>query len=125
MDEFLTEENLTAELAAKKESTHEEEGHLTVDVFKRDHHIMVQSTIAGVNPNDVDVSITKDMVTIRGKRTHEEKIKTSDYYHSELYWGSFSRSVILPVDIDPDNAKASIKNGVLTIKLPVLNKNSD
>lgn len=123
MDELLTEENLTADLVAKKEPL-PEEGHLIVDVFRKDDNIIVQSTVAGVNPEDMDISITKDMVTIKGRRIHEEKIKTSDYYHRELYWGSFSRSVILPVDIDPDTSKASIKNGVLTIKLPILNGRS-
>src|SRR3989344_8410849 len=97
-----------------------EEGHLTVDVFRNRNDIIVQSTIAGTDPNDIDISITKDMVTIKGQRTTEEKIKSSDYYHRELYWGSFSRSIILPVDIDPDNAKASMKNGILTIRLPIL-----
>jgi len=107
------------QLAAKKEQT---EGHLTVDVYKSGNDIVVQSTLAGADPNDIDVTITKDMVTVRGHRNTEEKIKTADYYHRELYWGSFSRSVILPEDIDPDNAKASIKNGVLTIRLPRLKK---
>jgi len=97
-----------------------EEGHLTVDVFQSGKDIVIQSTIAGTDPKDIDVSITKDMVTIKGVRSSEEKIKTSDYYHRELYWGSFSRSIILPSEIDPDKAKASIKNGVLTIRLPTL-----
>ena len=97
-----------------------EEGHLTVDVFRSGNDIIIQSTIAGTDPNDMDISITKDMVTIKGQRSTEEKIKSSDYYHRELYWGSFSRSIILPVDIDPDNAKASMKNGILTIRLPIV-----
>jgi len=111
---------IQAQLAAKKET--QGEGHLTVDVFKSGNDIIVQSTIAGADPADLDISITKDMVTIRGRREFENKIKTSDYYHRELYWGSFSRSIILPVDIDPDNAKATMKNGVLTIRLPRLEK---
>lgn len=113
-------EEFQAKLAAAKKEV--QEGHLTVDVFKSGNDIVVQSTLAGADPNDIDVTITKDMVTIRGHRSMEEKIKTSDYYHRELYWGSFSRSIILPEDIDPDNAKASIKNGVLTIRLPSLKK---
>ena len=109
-----------AQLAAKKNNP--EEGHLTVDVFQSNDDIVIQSTIAGTDPNDIDVSITKDMVTIRGNSTPLEKISATAYYHRELYWGSFSRSIILPADIDPDNAKASIKNGVLTIRLPKLTK---
>lgn len=106
------------QLTAKKEP--QEEGHLTVDVFKNGDDIVIQSTIAGADPNNIDISITKDMVTIRGNRNAEEKIKSSDYYHRELYWGPFSRSILLPADIDPDNSKASMKNGVLTIRLPKL-----
>lgn len=111
---------LQAQLAAKKET--QEEGHLTVDVFKSGNDIVIQSTLAGTDPGDLDVSITKNMVTIKGRREVDNTAKTSDYYHRELYWGSFSRSIILPADIDPDNAKASMKNGVLTIKLPMAGK---
>lgn len=116
---YFENEELEGQLAAKKNS---EDGHLTVDVFRSGNDIVIQSTVAGTDPKDIDVSITKDMVTIRGSRNSEEKIKTSDYYHRELYWGSFSRSIILPVEIDPDKAKASIKNGVLIIRLPKAEK---
>ncbi|OGZ33061.1 MAG: hypothetical protein A2V69_03915 [Candidatus Portnoybacteria bacterium RBG_13_40_8] len=95
-----------------------EEGQLTIDVYQTDSDIVIKSTIAGVNPEDIDISITNDMVTIRGKRTKDEKISTEDYYYQELYWGAFSRSVILPVEVDADRAKASIKNGILSIQLP-------
>lgn len=108
------------QLAVKGEP--QEEGHLTVDVFQNGKDIVIQSTIAGTDPKDIDVSITKDVVTIKGRRSSEEKVKSHDYYHRELYWGSFSRSIILPAEIDPDNAKASIKNGVLTIRLPRIEK---
>lgn len=104
------------QLASSRENA--EDGHLTVDVFQRGNDIVVQSTVAGTDPKDIDISITKDMVTIKGSRMTEEEVKKSDYYHRELYWGSFSRSIILPDEIDPDKAKASIKNGVLTIRLP-------
>ena len=107
-----------AQLTVKKEQ--QQDGHLTVDVFKSGDDIVVQSTIAGADPNNIDISITKDMVTIRGNRSAEEKIKSSDFYHRELYWGPFSRSILLPDDIDPDRSKASMKNGVLTIRLPKL-----
>lgn len=108
------------QLISKREDS--EDGHLTVDVFQGGKDIIIQSTVAGTDPKDIDVSITKDMVTIKGHRASEEKIKSSDYYHRELYWGSFSRSIILPEEIDPDGAKASIKNGVLTIRLPRIDK---
>ncbi|PJE57575.1 MAG: hypothetical protein COU82_00970 [Candidatus Portnoybacteria bacterium CG10_big_fil_rev_8_21_14_0_10_38_18] len=95
-----------------------EEGQLTIDVYQTESEVVIKSTIAGVNPEDIDISITNDMVTIRGKRVKDEKITAEDYYYQELYWGAFSRSVILPVEVDADRAKATIKNGILTIRLP-------
>ena len=116
----MEEEFFETQLISHKESS--EDGHLTVDVFKNGNDVVIQSTIAGTAPENIDVSITKEIVTIRGQRVQEEKVKSSDFYHQELYWGSFSRSIILPLDIDPDKAKASMKNGVLTIRMPVLEK---
>ena len=62
------------------------------------------------------------MVTIRGERKKDEEVRQEDYFHQECYWGPFSRSVILPMDIDSENAVASFKNGILTIKLPKAEK---
>ena len=93
------------------------EGQLTLDVFQTDEHIVIQSTVAGVSRENVDISITNDMVTIRGERKKDASL-VSEYFHQELFWGPFSRSVILPVEIDADSASASIKNGILTIRLP-------
>ena len=117
-----TSDDFVPELIAKTKKEPEESGHLTVDVFQSGDDIVVQSTIAGTDPNNIDISITKEMVTIHGRRDPEEKTKLPDYYHRELYWGPFSRSIILPADIDPDSAKASMKNGILTIRLPRIEK---
>lgn len=100
----------------------DEEGQLTIDVYQTDSDIVIKSTIAGVKPEDIDISITDNMVTIKGKRIKDEKVSTENYYYQELYWGSFSRSVILPVDIDTDKAKASMKEGILTLRLPKTEK---
>lgn len=116
------EAGLTASKNISKGKQSDEEGQLTVDVYQADDEIVIKSTIAGVTADDIDVSITNEMVTIKGRREHDEKIKISDYYYQELYWGSFSRSIILPEEIDADNAKASMKNGVLTLRLPKLAK---
>lgn len=99
----------------------EQEGQLTVDVFQDDQNIIIQSTIAGVSPEDLDVSITNDMVTIRGERRRAYNVDQDDYFYQECYWGTFSRSIILPVEIDADRAEAKIKNGVLTIRIPKAN----
>lgn len=125
MDDFFSDDNaLTPILTAtpKKQDKDDYDGQLTVDVYQTDDDIVVQSTIAGVDQNDIDISVTSDMVTIKGKRTTQEKIRSSNYYYQELFWGPFSRSIILPEDIDSDNAKASMKNGLLTIRLPKLAK---
>jgi HSP20 family molecular chaperone IbpA len=99
----------------------EQEGQLTVDVFQDDENIIIQSTIAGVSPDDLDVSITNDMVTIRGERRQSYDVDQEDYFYQECYWGTFSRSIILPVEIDADRAEAKIKNGILTVRIPKAN----
>lgn len=99
-------------------SSEEQEGQLTVDVYQTPDTIVIKSTIAGVKPEDLDVSITNDMVTIRGTRRHDEEVTDGDYYYRECYWGNFSRSIILPVDIVAEKADASLKDGILTIRIP-------
>lgn len=77
---------------------------------------------AGVSPEDIDISITPETVTVKGKRERVGHIKSEDYVYQECYWGKFSRSVVLPSEVDAEKAEASIKNGVLTIRLPKLNR---
>jgi HSP20 family protein len=100
----------------------ESEGQLTIDVYQTPDDIYVESTIAGVEPENLDIDITNESVTIKGERRKEEVIADEDYLHQECYWGKFSRSVILPQEIDPDKAHAEFKNGILRIKLPKLNR---
>jgi HSP20 family protein len=122
-DYFEEDENMEVMLTStKKESKQVAEGHLTIDVYQTEDEVVIQSTIAGVSDKDLDISVTNDMVTIKGRRMPEEKIRSSDYYWQELYWGPFSRSIILPVDVDADAAKASMKNGLLTIRLPKMDR---
>jgi HSP20 family protein len=99
-----------------------EEGQLSVDVYQTKDDIVIKSTIAGVKPEDIDISINNDMVTIRGKREIEENVSQDEYFYQECYWGGFSRSIILPVEIVPDKVEASLKNGVLTVTLPKAKK---
>ena len=94
------------------------EGQLSVDVYGTEDEIVVVSTIAGVKPEDIDISINNDMLTIRGDRSREKEEHVDDYYYQECYWGGFSRSIILPVEVDSDNVNAALKNGVLTVRLP-------
>lgn len=95
-----------------------EEGQLSIDVYQTPTKLIVKSTIAGVKAEDIDISINNDMLTIRGKREMTEKIKEENYLYKECYWGSFSRSIILPVEIDAENIEAALENGVLTVTLP-------
>ena len=99
-----------------------EEGELTVDVYQNSDTIFVKAMIAGVRPEDLDINISRDMVTIRGKREEERVSSSDDYFIRELYWGSFSRSVTLPEEIDVDEAEAIEKHGLLILKLPKLDK---
>jgi len=125
MPNFFEETDLEPRLAVKKENkrqTNQPEGQLTVDIFKTETEVVIQSAIAGAKPDDIDISVTNDMVTIRGRRLPEEDIDSSDYYHQELYWGPFSRSIILPIEVDSDKSKAAVHNGILTIRLPRLDK---
>lgn len=112
----IRDEDETTQTIAREEE--EEEGQLTVDIFDDGNNLIIQSTVAGVKPEDLDLSITNDMITIRGKRARHEEVNEENYYYKELYWGTFSRSVILPEEVDSDEAEATLKNGLLTVKLP-------
>ena len=96
----------------------ETEGQLSIDVFQTPSDIVIKSTIAGVKPENLDIAITNDMVTIRGRRESDESLESDDYFYQECYWGPFSRSIILPADVQTEKSLATLKNGVLTIKLP-------
>lgn len=100
----------------------EEEGELKVDVYQNEKAIVVKSTIAGTRLEDLQISLNHDMLTIRGKREHNERVEHENYFYQECYWGKFSRSIILPVNIDAAKTKAQLKNGILTITLPKITK---
>lgn len=98
------------------------EGQLTIDVYQTENDIVVESAIAGVRPEDIDIDVTNDSVSIRGARHREQEVSDEDYFYQECYWGRFSRSVILPQEIDPDSATVTFRNGILSIRLPKLNR---
>lgn len=100
-----------------------EEAQLTVDVFNTPTEIVIKTMVAGVKPDDLDVSITRDSVTIRGERQEDRTVSGDDYIHQELYWGSFSRTINLPEEINVDDAEAIEKYGMLILRLPKLDKN--
>ena len=101
----------------------EEEAQLTVDVYQTPSEIIIKTMVAGVKPEDLEVSITRDSVTIRGKRSEDRSVSNHEYYHRELYWGSFARTITLPEEISVDEAEAVEKHGMLILHLPKVDKN--
>lgn len=95
----------------------ETEGQLAIDVFQTDKKIIIKSTIAGVKPEDLKISLHHDLLTIKGHRAVKEIVKDEDYLYRECYWGSFSRSIILPAEVDSRRVEAELESGVLTITL--------
>lgn len=112
--------SVTERRALKKESSSEElgEGVLTLDVYRTPTEVVVESAIAGVDPKDIDIDVTTDSITIRGERQRVREVKDDNYDLQECYWGRFSRSIILPEEVDADNAKAEFKNGILIVRMP-------
>lgn len=94
------------------------DGQLSVDIYQDKDNVIIKSTIAGVKPEDIDIAIHNDLITIKGKREAEKTISQEDYFYQECYWGSFSRSIILPVEVKADETNAELKNGILTVTLP-------
>lgn len=101
----------------------EEEGELAVDMYQTPSEIVIKTMVAGVKPEDLDINITRDMVTIRGKRMESYSNSENDFFHKELYWGSFSRTIVLPAEVEIEEAEASEKHGLLTLTLPKVDKN--
>ena len=100
----------------------DEEGQLIVDVYNTPDEIVIKAIVAGVKPDNLDISITRDMVTIRGKREEKREIREEDYFYQELYWGAFSRTILLPQEVEVEHAMANEKHGLLTIRLPKIDK---
>lgn len=101
------------------------EGQLSVDVYHTEKDIVVKSTIAGVRPEDLNIVVNNDLLTIRGKREASPDINPSDYLYRECYWGGFSRTIVLPQDVKADKIKAILKNGLLTVILPKASSNAE
>jgi HSP20 family molecular chaperone IbpA len=104
---------------ADKEKWPEPEGQLAIDVYQTETELVIQSAIAGVKPEDLDISMERDVLTVKGNRQKPFE-ENGDYFTQECYWGPFSREVILPVEIDPDRVEAAMKDGILTIRIPKL-----
>lgn len=96
-----------------------QEGRLAIDVYDAGDHIVILAPMAGVDPSGVDISLHGDMLSIRGMRTKPPLTETcTGQYHAECYWGAFSRSIVLPVDVASAAASAEYVHGLLTIRIP-------
>lgn len=102
--------------------TIQDEGELMIDVYQTPTDIVIKTMVPGVRPEDLDITITRDMVTVKGKREVERTISEENYFHRELYWGSFSRTVALPQEVEIEESEAVEKHGLLIIRLPKLDK---
>ncbi|HEU0085892.1 MAG TPA: Hsp20/alpha crystallin family protein [Candidatus Paceibacterota bacterium] len=99
-----------------------EEAELAVDVYQTANEIVIQTMVAGVKPEDLELSIGRDIITIRGKREESRVIDDEDYFTKELYWGNFSRTISLPQEVEPEEAEATEKHGLLTIRLEKIDR---
>jgi HSP20 family protein len=99
-----------------------QEGQLTVDVYHTSGEIIIQTMTAGVRPDDLAISITPEKVIISGKREAPRGVAHEDYFFKELYWGAFSRTILLSHEVVAEEAEAMEKHGLLIIRLPKIDK---
>ncbi len=124
MTDTETEEDFEIDEAEKENILDDEEdGQLAIDMYQTPTEIIIKTMVAGVKPEDLDISITRDMVTIHGKRMELYEETDNDFFHKELYWGSFSRTIVLPAEVEIEEAEASEKHGLLVLILPKIDKN--
>lgn len=108
--------------SALDDSASGDEGQLPVDVHQTGGDIIIRAFVAGVRPDELNISISRDMVEISGSRMERDQVAGTDYFTRELFWGQFSRTILLPQEVDVDASSASAKDGLLTIILPRLDK---
>ncbi len=107
-----------------QEGEHETEGQLAVDVAQTPDELIVMAAMAGTLPESVELHLHNDLLTIRGERKSPID-PSSEHFYQECYWGKFSRSIVLPVDVKAEMVQAQYKNGVLTIRLPKAGQNNN
>lgn len=112
----------TVEDEQHEEEAEMEEGELSVDVYQTQNEIIIEAMVAGVKPEDLHISITRDMVTVRGRRDGNTSVTHDDYFYKELYWGTFTRTILLPHEVVIEDAEAVEKHGLLIVRLPKVDK---
>lgn len=96
----------------------ETEGQLSIDVFQDEHNVYVVAPVAGVKPDDIDVTITDEVLTIRGERKSGHEVPGEQHFSQECYWGPFSRSYVLPIAVDSEHSRATLRDGMLRVEIP-------
>ena len=119
---FKKEPEVNSQLEDHLANFESDEGQLSIDVYQQGSNLVIKSTIAGAKPEDIDITLAGDVLTIKGKREMDEYIDYNDYLYRECYWGKFSRTIILPFEIDESKVDVNLDKGVLTITLPKLEK---
>lgn len=105
-----------------QDKENQDTGELPIDIFQIPDDIIIHAFVAGVRPDELNVSISRDVVVIEGTRAEHQDVLDSDYFTRELFWGSFAKTILLPQEIDVDNSSAHSKDGLLTITLPKLDR---
>jgi HSP20 family protein len=100
----------------------DEEAELSIDVYQTPTDIIIQTMVAGVKPEDLEISISRDTATIRGEREESRTIDEDNYFTKELYWGKFSRTISLPAEVEPEEVEATERHGLLTVKIKKVDK---
>lgn len=120
--EVVSEEESSERFDDLPEEAYSADGELGIDVYQTPEEVIVKTMCAGVRPEDLDISITREQVSISGERTEDTSVDSGDYFARELYWGSFSRTINLPVEVEAEEAEAIEKHGLLIIRLPKIQK---
>lgn len=115
-------EETTEEVPQKNGEEHamfNQDGQLVVDVFETNEEFVVLAAIAGVQIKDLDISVEKELMVIKGDRQHpHDPMDDKKFFFQECYWGPFSRKIVLPENIDTAAAKAEMNKGMLTVRIP-------
>ncbi len=109
-------------MSSTKKEIMETGGELVIDAYETKNNFVVLSTVAGVSNKNIDISVDKDMLIIKGKRENPVNGEEKSYFYQECHWGIFSRKVILPENIDSSKIEASIEKGILKITFPKIQK---
>lgn len=94
------------------------DGELLIDMYEQPDSIVIRSLVAGARPEDIEISLHNDLLTIKGRREEIEEIFENQFLYRECYWGGFSRTIVLPCHVEADGVQAFFKNGVMMIILP-------